>query len=118
MIKCILHATSKLKFVEKQLYRKQYAPKLRFYHLKKKKNRMTIKPLKMAAKVIFIIRKINLNVQNLKIISYNQPKKKKKKKKNQIIHGALFLQFSILIDWRTDSESEKIKTLDKLASFM
>ena len=34
--------------------------------------RMTIKPLKIAAKIIFIIRKINLNIQNLKIISYNQ----------------------------------------------
>ena len=52
---------------------------------------MTIKPLKIATKIIFISRKINLNIQNLKIIPYNQEKKK------QIQHGALFLQFSIYI---------------------
>ena len=49
---------------------------------------MTIKPLKIAAKIIFISRKINLNKQNLKNIPYNQ-------KEIQIEHGALFVQFSI-----------------------
>ena len=54
-----------------------------------KKFRMTIKPLnRIAAKIIFISRKINLNIQNLKIIPYNQ-------KQIQIQQGALFLQFSI-----------------------
>ena len=33
---------------------------------------MTIKPLKIAAKINFITRKINLNIRNLKIIPYNQ----------------------------------------------
>ena len=50
--------------------------------------RMTIKPLTIAAKIIFISRKINLNIQNLKTIAYNQ-------KKMQIQHGVLFMQFSI-----------------------
>ena len=49
---------------------------------------MTIKSLKIAAKMIFINRKINLNIQNLKIIPYNQ-------KKMQIQYDTLFLQFSI-----------------------
>ena len=38
------------------------------------KNHMTIKPIKIAAKIIFKSRKINLNIQNLKIITYNQKK--------------------------------------------
>ena len=33
---------------------------------------MTIKPFKIAAKIIFVSRKINLNTQNLKIIPYNK----------------------------------------------
>ena len=36
---------------------------------------MTIKPLTIAAKIIFISRKINLNIQNLKIVPYNKKKK-------------------------------------------
>ena len=36
---------------------------------------MTIKPLKTAAKIIFISRKNNLNIPNLKINPYNQKKK-------------------------------------------
>ena len=48
------------------------APELHFYHISPKKNLMTIKPFKIAAKIIFISRKINLNIQNLKIIPYNQ----------------------------------------------
>ena len=47
---------------------------------------MTIKPLKIATKIILIKREINLNIQNLKLIPYNQTKM-------QIQHGALFLQF-------------------------
>ena len=82
-----MQVTSKLKFVEKQIYIKQYARKLRFYYFIKK-ILMTIKPLKIATKIIFISRKINLNIQNLKIIPYSQ-------KKMQIQHGALFLQYSI-----------------------
>ena len=35
---------------------------------------MTIKPLKIVAKIIFISRKTNLNIQNLEIIPYNQKK--------------------------------------------
>ena len=38
----------------------------------KKKFCMTIKPLKISAKIISISRKINLNIQNLKIIPNNQ----------------------------------------------
>ena len=49
-------------------------------------------PLKIAAKIFFITMKINLNIQNLKIIPYNQ-------KKMQIQYGALFLQFSIFIEF-------------------
>ena len=36
--------------------------------------RMTIKPLKIAAKISFLSTKINLNIQNLKIMPYNQKK--------------------------------------------
>ena len=56
-----------------------------------RRNCMTIKPFTVAAKVIFISWKINLTIQNLKIIPYNQ-------KKMQIQHGALCLQFSIYMD--------------------
>ena len=80
-----MQVTSKVKFVKKQ---KARCPKITFLPFFLKKIRMTIKPLKIAAKIIFISRKINLNIQNLKIIPYNQ-------KKMQIQHGALFLQFSI-----------------------
>ena len=66
LIKCFMQVTNKLKFVEKQLYRKQYVPKVRFYHFSKR-NRMTIKSLKIAVKIIFISREI---------IPYNQKKKK------------------------------------------
>ena len=50
---------------------------------------MTITPLKIAAKIIFISRQIYLNTQNREIVPYNQTKM-------QIQHDALFLQFSIL----------------------
>ena len=49
---------------------------------------LTIKPLKIAAKIIFISRTFDLNLQNLKTIPYNQTNM-------QIQRGALFLQFSI-----------------------
>ena len=57
--------------------------------------RMTIKPLKIAAKKNFISRKINLKIQNLKIIPYYQ-------KKMQIQHDVLFLQFSKSMGLRSE----------------
>ena len=83
-----MQVTGKLKSVEKDLYKKQYSPKLRFYFFFSKKIRMTINPLKIAAQIIFIDRQINLNTWNFKIIVYNQEKYKN-------IHGAIFLRFSI-----------------------
>ena len=53
-----------------------------------KKIRMAVKPLKIAAQIIFIDRQINLNTRNFKIIANNQENYKNK-------HGALFLRFSI-----------------------
>ena len=41
-----------------------------------KKFRMTSKPLKIPAKIIFINRKINLTIQPLKIIPYHHKKYK------------------------------------------
>ena len=38
------------------------------------KFRMTTKPLKIAANIIFMSRQINPNTRNLKIIPYNQEK--------------------------------------------
>ena len=38
--------------------------------------RMTIKPLKIAADIIFMSRQMNLSTRNLKIIPYNQEKYK------------------------------------------
>ena len=69
-----MQITCKLKFAEKQLYRKQFA---QYYLLAffSKHFRMTIRPLKIATKIIFISRQINLSTQNLKIIPYNQKKK-------------------------------------------
>ena len=58
---------------KKDLYRKQYNPK-RFNLFSPKKIRMTTKPLKIAAKIIFMSRQINLNTRNLKVITYNQEK--------------------------------------------
>ena len=102
-----MQVTSTLKLVEKQLHRKQYAPKLRFYF---KHFRMTIKPLKIAAKIIFIFRKINLNIQNLKIIPYNQ------KETKQIQPGALFLQFSVW--WSCDVYSNAFnKCVPKVSAY-
>ena len=75
------------KLLEKQLYRNQYAQNYVFTIFLQTIH-MTIQPLKIAAKNFFISRTINLNIQNLKIIPYNQ-------KKMQIQHGALFLRFSI-----------------------
>ena len=49
---------------------------------------MTIKPLKIAAKIIFIITNVNQKIQILNIIPHKQ-------KQMQIQRGALFLQFSI-----------------------
>ena len=85
-----MQVTGKLKSVEKDIYKKQFSPKLRFYLLFSKKICMTIKPLKIAAQIIFLDRQINLNTRNSKIIAYNQEICKTK-------HGALFLRFSILI---------------------
>ena len=77
-----MQVTSKLKCVEK-LYRKQYAPKLRFYHFSPK------------------CRKNNLNIQYLYPL---QPDKM------QIQHGALFLQFSIYAEPKLKKKKKK-KTL-------
>ena len=81
-----MQVINKLKFVEKKTtIQKEICPKITFLPFFSKTFR---KPLKIAEKIIFINRKINLNIQNLKIIPYNQ-------KKMQFQHGALFLQFSI-----------------------
>ena len=72
LITCIIQVTRKLKCVEKKIYRKQYAPKITFLPFFSKDFRMTINSLKIAAKIIFISRKIYLNIQNLEIIPDNQ----------------------------------------------
>ena len=51
---------------------------------------MTIKPLNIAAKIVFLSRKLNVNTQNLKIVPYNQ-------NKMQIQDDALVLQLGILL---------------------
>ena len=78
-----MQGTGKLKSVEKDLCRKKYSPKLRLHLFFSKKIRMTIKPLKIAAQIIFIDRQVNLNTWNFKIVAYNQERYKNK-------HGALF----------------------------
>ena len=60
----------------KTAIKKEICPKITFLPFFSKHFRMTIKPFKIAEKIIFISRKINLNIQNLKIILYNQTKKK------------------------------------------
>ena len=82
-----MQVTSKLKFDDNN-YTESNMPPNFFLPFVSKNYRMTIIPLKIAAKILFISRKFNLNIQNLKIIPYNQ-------KKMQIQHGALLLQFSI-----------------------
>ena len=56
-----MQVTGKLKSVENDIYKKQYSPKLRFYLFFSKEIRMTIKPIKIVAQLIFIDRQINLN---------------------------------------------------------
>ena len=87
-----MQVTSKLNFVEKKrTIQKTDSPKITFLPFFSKQFRMTIKPLKIASKIIFISRKINLNIQNLKIISYNQ-------KKNAKMWSVIFaVQYTLIV---------------------
>ena len=55
-----MQVRGKLKSVKKDLYKKQFSPKLRFYFFFSKTIRMISKPLKIAAQIIFIDRQITL----------------------------------------------------------
>ena len=65
----------KLKSIGKDLYKKQYSPKLPLPFFSKTIH-ITIKPLKIAAHIIFLDGQINANAWNFKIIPYNQEKYK------------------------------------------
>ena len=49
-----MQVTCKMKSAEKDLYRKNYTPKFRFYLFSPNTFSMTIKPLKAAAKIVFM----------------------------------------------------------------